>query len=223
MTPNNIAGMAMLNGVRVVALTDHNTSKNCPAFFEACRKYGIVPIAGMELTTAEEIHLVCLFPTLEAALDFDAYVETHRMKIKNRTDIFGEQLILDENDEVIGEDEYLLVLATDLGLTEAAKSVNDFGGIAFPAHIEKPSNSVLAILGCFPSEPKFTSAEIFNTENISKISKTYPELGSIVWIKSSDAHSLEDMPLQPSVFDGIENADETSLRERIFAHLRNNY
>ena len=59
MTPNNIAGMAMLSGIRAAALTDHNSAKNCPAFFEACRNVGIVPIAGMELTTAEDIHMVC--------------------------------------------------------------------------------------------------------------------------------------------------------------------
>lgn len=62
MTPVNIAGMGMLNGLSVMALTDHNSCGNCPAFFEACRSYGITPVAGMELTTAEDIHVVCLFP-----------------------------------------------------------------------------------------------------------------------------------------------------------------
>ena len=82
MTPNNIAGMAALKGLNLLALTDHNTAKNCPAFFEACRRQGIVPIAGMELTTAEDIHIVCLFETLEAALAFDAFVDGKRVKIK---------------------------------------------------------------------------------------------------------------------------------------------
>ncbi len=223
MTPNNIAGMAMLCGIRVAALTDHNTSKNCPAFFEACRKYGVVPIAGMELTTSEEIHLVCLFPTLEAATEFDAFVDDHRMKIKNRPEIFGEQLIMNGNDEVIGSDDYLLVLATDLGITDAANEVKQRGGVAFPAHIEKPSSSVLAILGSFPEEPGFTSAEIFNTDNIEKLTKDDPKLSSLVWVKNSDAHSLETMPLSPSVFENIDDCDEISLREKIFAHLQNIY
>ena len=60
-TPNNIAGMATLCGLNIVALTDHNSCKNCPAFFAAAKKYGIIPIAGMELTTSEDIHIVCLF------------------------------------------------------------------------------------------------------------------------------------------------------------------
>ena len=87
MTPNNIAGMGVLNGLNIMALTDHNTSKNCPAFFKAAKKNGIIPIAGMELTTAEDIHIVCLFPELEAAMEFDNTVDLHRIKYPNRTDI----------------------------------------------------------------------------------------------------------------------------------------
>ena len=93
-TPDSILGMGELNGLDLMALTDHNTCKNCPAFFEAAEKHGILPIAGMELTTAEDIHVVCLFPNLESAMSFSDEVEKRRIKIKNRTDIFGNQLIL---------------------------------------------------------------------------------------------------------------------------------
>ena len=70
-TPNNLAGMAALCGINIMALTDHNSCKNCPAFFEAAKRNGIIPIAGMELTTSEDIHLVCLFPELDVAMEFD--------------------------------------------------------------------------------------------------------------------------------------------------------
>ena len=69
-TPNNLAGMATLCGLNIVALTDHNTAKNCPAFFEAAKKQGIIPVAGMEVTTSEDIHAVCLFETLEGAMEY---------------------------------------------------------------------------------------------------------------------------------------------------------
>ena len=74
-TPNNLAGMAVLSGLNIVALTDHNTCQNCPAFFEAARKYGLIPIAGMELTTSEDIHVVCLFEHLADALRFSDEVQ----------------------------------------------------------------------------------------------------------------------------------------------------
>ena len=88
-TPNNIVGMAYLCGLKIMALTDHNTAKNCPAFFEAAARYGIIPIAGMELTTSEDIHAVCLFPDLPSAMRFDEYIDSHRIKIKNRPEFFG--------------------------------------------------------------------------------------------------------------------------------------
>ena len=134
MTPNNIAAMSMLSGIRIVALTDHNTCRNCPAFFEACAKVGVIPVPGMELTTAEEIHVVCLFPTLEEAMAFDAVVAEHRMKIKNRPIIFGQQQILNGDDELIGIEEDLLIVATDLDLDRAVALVGEMGGVCFPAH-----------------------------------------------------------------------------------------
>lgn len=131
MTPCNIAGMAHLVGLGIVALTDHNSVDNCPAFFAACKEYGIVPIAGMELTTAEDIHLLCIFETLDEALAFGAAVKEHRMKIKNRVEVFGEQPILNERDEKIGEDPYFLPAATDLDLSSAADLVASFHGVCW--------------------------------------------------------------------------------------------
>ena len=78
-TPDSIAGMGELNGLDVMALTDHNTAKNCPAFFKAAERHGIIPVAGMELTTAEDIHAVCLFGSLEGAMEFDRLIESRRV------------------------------------------------------------------------------------------------------------------------------------------------
>ena len=108
MTPNNIAGMGVVAKLDIMALTDHNTCLNCPAFFKTAEANGIVPVAGMELTTAEDIHLVCLFEELSDALKFSEEVNTRRIPFKNRVDIFGQQMIMDENDEVIGVDDFLL-------------------------------------------------------------------------------------------------------------------
>ena len=82
-TPDSIAGMGELNGLDIMALTDHNSCKNCPAFFDAAPKHGILPVAGMELTTSEDIHVVCLFEKLDQALSFSSEIENHIVKIKN--------------------------------------------------------------------------------------------------------------------------------------------
>ncbi len=223
MTPNNIAGMAMLSGIRAAALTDHNTSKNCPAFFEACSRRGVVPVAGMELTTLEDIHMVCLFPTLEAAMDFDAYIDGHRMKIKNRPQIFGEQIIMNGSDEVTGREEYLLIPATDIDLTNAAKIVRERGGAAFPAHIDKEANGLIPILGAFPYEPGFCAAEIYDAEKLDGFKKRFPILSYIPILNDSDAHSLEGMLTDPSSLPGLDDSgSDEEIRRKIISYLNGN-
>jgi predicted metal-dependent phosphoesterase TrpH len=110
--------MAKLAGIDVLALTDHNSLKNCPALFEAAESYGIVPIAGTELTTSEDIHVICLFEHLSDAMRFDEELSHHRMQIENRPDIFGRQLVLDGQDNILYEEKNLLSFATDLSLED---------------------------------------------------------------------------------------------------------
>ena len=218
-TPNNIAGMAHLSGIKIVALTDHNSAKNCPAFFKAAERYGIVPIAGMELTTSEDIHVVCLFEKLDDAMRFDEFIGTKRILIKNRTDIFGEQLILDENDEVIGSEEHLLPNATLISLDEAPEIVKDFGGICFPAHIDRDANGIVAILGTVPSSPDFRCVEIHDADKISEYKEKYG-LSDKLFIVSSDSHYLTDIDETNNFFELNTDSDSPDeIRKAMFWHL----
>ena len=191
-TPNNIAGMAYLCGIKILALTDHNTAKNCPAFFKAAEKYGIIPVAGLELTTSEDIHLVCLFEELNSALKFDEYLQKRRVLIKNRTDIFGEQLILDGEDNVIGQEEYLLSNATTISLDEAPSLLSEYGGICYPAHIDRDANGIIAILGTIPPTPIFNCVEIHSPDKVNEYKEKYDLQDKLIVI-SSDAHYLTDI------------------------------
>lgn len=114
MTPANIAGMAALKGLDVVALTDHNSCRNCPAFLAAAEEYGVLAVPGMEINTSEEVHAVCLFPTLEAALEFDRYVYDRLIKFPNKEEIFGKQELYDLADQVCGTEPNLLINATEI-------------------------------------------------------------------------------------------------------------
>ena len=223
MTPNNIAAMSMLNGVRIAALTDHNTCQNCPAFFEACAKVGVIPVAGMELTTAEEIHMVCLFPTLEEAMAFDRVVAEHRMKIKNRPAIFGQQQILNGDDELIGLEEDLLIVATDLDLDRAASLVREMGGACFPAHIDKQANGLIGILGFLPPTPEFTAMEFHDLAHAEEYRSRYPQLCDRLLLQNSDAHALEQMNLDPPQMMLSPTDDtEEAVRRALITHLCEN-
>ena len=220
-TPNNIAGMAMLNGLDIVALTDHNSCKNCPAFFTAAKRYGIVPVAGTELTTSEDIHVVCLFEKLEAAMDFDSDLQQHRMLIPNRTDIFGEQLILNGEDEVIGSDDYFLPNGTDISLEEVPKLVERYGGIAYPAHIDRQANGVISVLGTFPETPYFSLAELNDKNRIEEFREKYPILQGKTIVVSSDAHRLTDMRDKENFFELEDGQNNSELvRSNLFNKLR---
>ncbi len=188
MTPANIAGMASLKGLTLLALTDHNSCKNCPAFFEACNAFGIVPVPGMELTTAEDIHLVVLFPTLEQAMDFDREIHPRILPVKNRPDIFGNQHVVDSDDNILSEEEILLINATDLDVDSALDLVARYGGAVYPAHIDRPSNGMIAVLGTVPKEYGFSWVEFNDYEQREAILKEHGL--SCHTLCSSDAHDL---------------------------------
>ena len=220
MTPNNIAGMAVLAGLNIVALTDHNTCKNCPAFYEAAKKNGLIPVAGMELTTAEDIHLVCLFPTLEQAMAFDKTVDAQRIRIENRPDIFGEQWILNAQDEPIGSEPFLLSHATQLTIEQGTALCREMGGVCYPAHVDREANGVIAVLGVFPDEPVYTCAEFHDAENESAYLEQYPNLRDKVLVTSSDAHYLWDIRDKSAFFE-LDDAPYSGdlVRKRLFEKL----
>lgn len=209
MTPGNIAGMAKLIGLQIIALTDHNSCKNCPAFFKACKKQNITPIAGMELTTAEDIHLIYLFPSLESAMEFDKEVGKKRFLIKNRTDIFGRQILMDENDNVIGYEENLLPNATTLSIEDAFALASEYGAVVYPAHIDRFSNGIIAALGTFPNTPPFSCAELKEASAYEKLVKEHPVLAQKKIIISSDAHCLWEINDHVNSFELEKSGDIT--------------
>ncbi len=219
-TPNSIAGMAAISGINIIALTDHNTAKNCPAFFEAAYRYGVIPIAGIELTTSEDIHIVCLFEMLDSALEFDAFLQKKRVFIKNRVDIFGEQLIMDSEDNLLGTENFLLSNATSLSIDEIPELVKEYGGICYPAHIDRDANSITAILGTIPTHPKFNCFEIHDPKKAKDYIERYGLHDKHIII-SSDAHYLTDIDENQNFFEldctNVSSPDE--VRHRLFELL----
>lgn len=220
MTPNNIAGMAALKGLQIVALTDHNSCKNCPAFFEACKRHGIIAVAGMELSTAEDIHLVCLFERLEDAMEFDKEVHEHLVKIPNKPLIFGDQLILDGEDEPIGTEDLLLISATDLWMSQAIKLANSYGAHVHPAHIDRESNGIISVLGDIPEEYGFKCVEYNGVDRIDEIKSNYSVVKKAKHIVSSDAHHLWDIN-EADHFVELDDEPYSSalVRKRLFEYL----
>lgn len=216
MTPNNIVGMSKLLGLNIIALTDHNCVLNCEAVMKLAKENDILAIAGMELTTMEEIHVVCLFPTFEKAMLFNDYVKEHQVQIKNRADIYGRQVIMNENDEEIGKVENLLILATDISVMNVREIVESYGGVCYPAHINRDSMSILSVLGEIPIECGFKTVEVSSSGDINQLKGMHPILNDMLIVRDSDAHYLENMKDAQNYFEL-----DTLTTENVLSILKN--
>jgi len=214
MTPYNLVNMAKLKGLDIIALTDHNTCKNCPAAIKAGEEIGLTVVPGMELCTSEEVHIVCLFRDLQGAMDFSEYTERRIPKIKNRTDIFGEQLIMDSRDNIIGEFDLLLTTAADISVSEVVRTVGSFGGFCYPAHIDRSSYSLISNLGGINADMGFTSAELTKNADELVYFEKYPFLKTMRIFKSSDAHFLSDIS-EPEMKITLRECSAEALADKI--------
>ena len=191
MTPGNIVGMAKVNGLDVIALTDHNCIFNIPAAQKIAEEYGITVIPGMELETSEAIHIICLFPDYAAIEGFYEKVKASYTPPDNRPEIFGRQVIYNEKDEPVGEHKPLLLASTGISIDEVFGLAEEFGGIAYPAHVDRDSYSVLSVFGALPYNYSYGFVEISKDCDPEVLRKTYPELENYRFICSSDAHYLD--------------------------------
>ena len=150
---------------------------------------------------------------------FDEELQKHRVLIENRKDIFGNQLILDGEDNVIGEEEHLLSNATDISVEDAPALVESFGGICFPAHIDRQSNGIISVLGTFPETPEFNAVEFNRAKNIEEYKNKYSLKDKTV-IVSSDAHCLTDLREKENFFE-LKAEGQGEIRKELFKKLRN--
>ena len=193
MTPANICGMAYIKGLQAIAVTDHNTARNLPYVKEAADHYGLILLPGMEITTKEEVHLLGYFKDVETAVEVGEIFSSHLPPMKNKPDFFGNQLVMNTDDEVVDVEERLLIGATDLDLAECTKIIRDHGGAAVPAHINR-GHGLLTNLGLFPAEPEFPVVEVRNELDVND-----KLVGNRRRLQSSDAHRLGD--ILEAVFD----------------------
>lgn len=193
MTPNNIVGMSVLKGLDFIAITDHNTVGNVRALVKAAEDAPICVIPGMELETSEEAHFVCLFKTVEDSEKFYEWTSQFFSGIKNRVDIFGEQIFMDENDEIVGFEERLLVSALTCSIYDAVPKVAELGGVIIPAHVDKSSYSIISNLGMIPDDLGFNTVEISKNTDVEHVLMKFPYLKEKNIITSSDSHYLGDI------------------------------
>ncbi|NCB36967.1 MAG: PHP domain-containing protein, partial [Clostridia bacterium] len=150
MTPWNLAGMAKVKGLDVIALTDHNSARNTPEAIRAGQEYSVGVIPGMEVNTREEVHMLAYFPNVEAALAFDKIIYEGLPELSNRAILFGNQILIGEDDQPMGQLDKLLLNATRFSVDEVVAMAAELGGVCIPAHINRSANGMLGSLGMMP-------------------------------------------------------------------------
>ena len=193
MTPANICGMAHIKGLDAIAVTDHNCARNLPYVKEAADYYGLILLPGMEITTKEEVHLLGYFQSVETAVEVGEIFAGHLPKLKNKPDYFGNQYVMNTDDEIVDIEERLLIGSTDLSLEECTRIIRENGGAAVPAHINR-GHGLLTNLGLFPEEPDFRVVEV--RKELPVMERL---VGNRLRLQSSDAHHLGD--ILEAVFD----------------------
>ena len=196
MTPNNIVNMCKLKGLDMIAVTDHNTAGQLPPIKLIADALGIGLLPGIELTTAEDAHMLAYFRTVDEALAFSEEIYAHLPSIKNKPDLFGVQAYMNDDDEIVCEEPKLLISALDLSVNELFRRVTELGGLAIPAHINRGANGILQALGFLPPDIPFPALEV-------SIGLPLPHKGipDVKQLHSSDAHYLEN------IFERVEFLD----------------
>jgi PHP family Zn ribbon phosphoesterase len=210
MLPPLIVSEAKIRGIDLIAITDHNASANISAVQKAALGSGITVLPGMELQTKEEVHVICLFDSIEQIVQFQNIVDRKLPPIKNRPEYFGEQLVVDDKGDFVRKEERLLITSTDLSINEAFNLVDEIGGIFIPAHVNRKANGLLEILGFVPVDIPILALEISRHISPKDVKIFYPQINSFEIIQNGDVHRLSEF-IGTTIFE-IENPSISEIK-----------
>ena len=191
MIPPLIVREALHKGLDLIAITDHNTSGNVAAVMKAAAGTGLTVLPGMEFQAQEEVEMLCLFPDLATAKDWQQEVATHLLALENDPERFGPQYVVDSEGDFVREESLFYQGPAQIPLEAAAQKVRALGGLAIPAHIERPAKGLLGVLGLWPPKLDTDAAEVSRNLTPQAAYKRYPFLEQIPLLTNSDAHWLD--------------------------------
>jgi PHP family Zn ribbon phosphoesterase len=192
MIPPLIVEEALRREIGLIAITDHNATANVAAVQQAAGESGLVVLPGMELQTREEVHVLCLFDTLEQAAALQAWVDARLPALPNNPDFFGEQFVVDRTGDFLRREERLLLNSVEVTLAEAWQVVDNLGGLFIPAHVDRQAFGLLTVLGFVPSDVPFEALELSRRLSPEKAALKFPHIVRFPLIQDGDVHYLDD-------------------------------
>lgn len=202
MTPKRIIDRAIDRRLDIIAVADHNSTENLGVAMKIAQRKDITLLPAIEITSSEEVHVLAVFETLDEAMQMQEIVYENLAEGINDEQLWGQQVVVNENDEVLGFNKRLLIGATGITLKALVDEIHAMGGMAIASHVDRQYFSVISQLGFIPKDIKFDALEITHSDTAEQ----YPD---IPWIISSDAHHLDDIGKRTTTFF----LEEASFRE----------
>ncbi len=188
MSPANIISEAVNRGIDIIGITDHNTTRHCPLISRLAGSHGIFTLMGAEVTTKEEVHCLAFFENTDTLTLFQEFLDRNLPDVKNDPLIFGDQVEVDEDENIVYVEEKLLINAINVSLEELEAFVHGNDGIFIPAHIDRLRNSIYSQLGFLPPDLKADALEVSRRSTPAKFAAEHPEVTGYNLITDSDAH-----------------------------------
>jgi PHP family Zn ribbon phosphoesterase len=179
--------------LELIAVTDHNSAENAAAILAAAEGTGITVLPGMEVQTREEVHLLCLFDTLEQVALWQEEVYAHLPPLKNREDVFGIQVVLNAEGDIVGHNDRLLLTSTSFSVEEVVQRVHSLNGLCIPAHVDRPAYSMIANLGFIPPDLEIAGVEISHLVSPKEARVRFPQLEHYSLVAGGDGHRLKEI------------------------------
>ena len=193
MGPKDIVRKSIEQGLDIIAITDHNSAENAAAVIKAAESTDLLVIPGMEVYSRDEAHLICLFETVGDVLAFQHVIYTALAEGEYDPSMFGEQIICDHDETILGESPRLLSLPVNLNLDQIADYIVEFNGIMIPAHVDRRSHSILRVLSFMPNNLPIHAMEIAHSYEKACLSFSILKSGKYSVIRSSDAHDIDQI------------------------------
>jgi len=191
MSPGAIVKAALRKKLDIIGITDHNSTRQCRIVWSEAEKAGLTVYPGAEVTTKEEVHCLAFFENFEKLDEFQLFLDANLPDIKNDSELFGYQVVVNEQEEIVYEEEKLLISAIDKSIDQVEKEVHRLKGLFIPAHVNRSKYSLISQLGFVPPDLKFDALELTKHQDTASFLKSWPYLKEASIIRSSDAHQPE--------------------------------
>ncbi len=211
MSPATIVEAAARKNIDILGITDHNSTRHGALIKKLAKQKGIYVLCGAEVTTKEEIHCLAFFENNDKLVKFQKYLEEHLSDVKNKPEIFGYQVVLDEEELIVEHVDKLLISALDQTIDEVEVAVHALGGLFIPAHIDRPSFSLFSQLGFVPDGLQADALELSKPASPEQMIKQFPGLKGYTFIRSSDAHHPMQLGSGITIFE---------MKRRSFAEIK---